>query len=490
MNRAQLSNAHGGRHSLASETGAALVFALLGLLALTVLGLSLTGLGIAATTATVNERDTVEALAIADAGIAHAKKLILWKEWASLNQFLQNDAGANAGDACTGDELVDAPASPLPTGYPTDAADFVPEAGRPFGRGSYRVFVCDDDETDIDLSTTPPTQNFDPNVDVNHRILVRSIGTGPTGATAAIELVVAAQELPAVIVNGGLNVPGSPNINGGGGAVHANGPLEIEGNPCAQQYYAAVATITVEGNSVGTGAGCSSVDLDVRPESAPLNLPVLTADTYKAMADYWLENDGTARNPATGLAIPLPLGWSWSNAAKTWSSNSNIPQGTYWVNANVVVGGSPGTVATPLPLTLLATLSIDIGGSPKTVPDLIVSGIGILPVGISAIAGTDLKMAGNSSQGFTGIYYAAHQLNVAGSPTVNGQLLAFNAADTPYLPGNTNKVPLDASGLMVLTGSPTVNFSGGGIASTRGVAWRECRASTADPCGPLWGGNP
>jgi hypothetical protein len=112
-----------------------------------------------------------------------------------------------------------------------------------------------------------------------------------------------------------------------------------------------------------------------------------------------------------------------------------------------------------------------------------------VPTGISALAETDLMLRGSSSQGFTGIYYAGHQVDIQGSPTVNGQVLASNLADTTYPPANRNLVTLNASGQMVITGSPVINYAGSGIVATVPLAWRECRGSNPNnPCGPLWGG--
>jgi hypothetical protein len=464
-----------------NDEGVSLIVALFGVVLLTILGVGLTSLGTMATVSTVNERDAAETFAIADAGIAHARKLMLWQEWPDLNRFLQNGNGT----ACDGDELSAAPAGVLPTGYPTAVANFIPAAGRPFGRGQYRVFVCDDHLTDLDV--TSGTLDLDPNSDVNKRILVRSVGTGPDGATTAVELVIGAQDLPAVIVNGPLTVPGGPNITGNGGSIHANGALDLQGDACTSLYYASVGSVSVSGSSVGSGSTCSNAGLDTRPDSAPLPVPVMSADTYKPQATYWLENNGTIINGQTGAAIASLPGWSFSNMI--WSSGTNIPAGTYWVNANVVMGGSPGSAASPRPITILSKYSIDIGGSPTTVPHLIITGPGQVPVGIAALAETDLMLRGSSSQGFTGIYYAGHQVDIQGSPTVNGQVLASNLADTTYPPANRNLVMLNASGQMVITGSPTINYAGSGIVATVPLAWRECRGSNPNnPCGPLWGG--
>jgi hypothetical protein len=466
-----------------NDEGVSLIVALFGIVLLTVLGVGLTSLGTMATVSTVNERDAAETLAIADAGIAHARKLILWKEWPTLDVFLQNGGGT----ACDGDELADPPAT-APAGYPAALADFIPAAGRPFGRGSYRVFVCDDHLTDVNLATG--LLDVNPDADVNRRVLLRAVATGPNGATAAVELVIGAQDLPAVIVNGPLIVAGHPQINGAGGSVHANGDLSLDGNPCAHMYYSSVETVSISGNSVGSGATCSSANLDTRPDSPPLPIPEMDPDTYKAQATFWLEDNGTIYNGQTGAVIPSLPGWNWSNGQKRWSGGTNIAAGTYWVNANVSIGGSPGSPGSPLPLTILSKYSIDVSGNPDTVPHLMVSGPGMVPTGLSMLAGTDLEITGDSTQTINSIYYARHQVEIHGTPTINGQVLAANLADTPYPPGNTNLVVLNADGEMTISGTPTINFNGSGLVSTVPLSWRECRANPDpnNPCGPLWGG--
>lgn len=79
---------------------------------------------------------------------------------------------------------------------------------------------------------------------------------------------------------------------------------------------------------------------------------------------------------------------------------------------------------------------------------------------------------------------------MSGSPTLQGQLVAANAADTWY-PEPTNShyshnniVPLDHSGRMALTGNPTVTYNGSGLFAARALSWRECRGTdAAQPCG-------
>jgi hypothetical protein len=305
-----------------------------------------------------------------------------------------------------------------------------------------------------------------------------------------VELVMGAQDLPAVIVNGPLRVPGNPQVTGIGGSIHSNGDLFLDGNSCASMYFSSAGSVDVSGNSVGTGAGCSSASLDTRPDSAPFPIPLLDPDTYKAQATFWLENNGTIRDGQTGAVIASLPGWNYNNGQKVWTGGTQIPSGTYWVDGNVSIQGSPGSPASPLSLTLLAKYSIDVGGSPYSVPNLTITGPGMMPVGLSMLAGTDLKLTGDSTQTFNSVYYAGHQVGISGTPVINGQILAANLADSTYPPGTMNIVTLNAAGEMVLSGTPSINFGGGGLVSTVPLSWRECRSNPDpnNPCGALFGG--
>lgn len=470
---------------LGGEQGVALVFVLIMLSVMTMIGLGITGIGMVATTVTVNAGETAGALAIADAGIAHARRLIMWQEWPSPNVFLQNVGGV----ACDGDELSAVPPG-APAGYPSLAADLIPQAGVAFGGGTYQVFVCDDHVTDVDPTTF--ALDVDPNTDVNRRIIVRSIGTGANGATATVEQIFGSGDIPAVLINGNVLAQGNTSFTGAGGAVHGNGNVAVAGNTCAG-YYSAVGGTTVTGGSVSS---CSGGPVDLRPDSPPINMPDLQPGTYKLQATIWLENNNTCftHDPLTDVTAPMScaaLGWSYHAGSSTWTGGSSILAGSYWINGNVDLTGSPGSPSAPLFLTILAEGWVDISGSPDTTPALSVAGLGPTNVGISVIAGTDIKMRGTATQVGGALYYARHQVDLAGTPEINGQLMAFNQADTAFPVGTgTNLVQLNAAGQMVITGNANVNFAGNGAQSMRALSWRECRAGAGggDPCGPLWGG--
>jgi hypothetical protein len=464
------------------ERGTALFIAIMGVAMVMLLGLAITGLGLVASTVTGNERESQEAVAIADAGISHAKRLILWQEWGSFNQFLQNVGGV----ACDGDELSQVPAAPLPPGYPAAPADFIPAAGRNFGGGQYRVAVCDDHSTDVDPTTA--ILDVDPNADVNRRILVRSTGTAPNGASATVELLVETVDMPAVITNADLLVIGNPRAMGAGGSFHSNQDITLQGNACAQQFFSSTGQATVSGGSPGGGAACTPGALDVRPDSPPINIPSLLPIDYKPLADYWLRSDGRIYDMATMVVLcaappcggATQLAWTWDTAFKRWSNGPNIRQGTYYADGNIELASTFGS--STFRLTLMAEGFINVSGNPTTRPDL------VLPTGreIAMLAGTDVRLQGTSSVVFQGIYYARQQLDISGNPLINGQLLALNAGDVAYPnPGQAanNIVPL-AAGYMVISGSPLINFTGNGLQSARGRAWRECRGvDAANPCG-------
>jgi hypothetical protein len=481
------------RIRMRGNRGAAMIFTVLALGVLTVLGFGITTLGVVALHTSGNEREVSEVLGVADAGISHAKRLILWQDWGSFDQFLQRGDGA----ACNADETAGTPLvgpsatyTPLAAMYPTNAADFIPAAGRAFGTGqSYVVQICDDHLTDIDPTTG--ILDTDPNHDANRRIRVRSRGNGRNGASATIEVIIGAADTPAVIVNGDLEVKGNPTASGAGGAIHANGDLTLTGNPCAQQYFSSVDSIANGSNAEG-GPTCTNAAADTRPNSDPINLPLLSASMYKDQATYWLTSNGKIMHKpmSTWVEInPIPTGSllvNWSaqigGQQREWRANGDVPPGTYYVDANVVINGNLGASGA-IALTVLTEGFYKVTGNPMTTPHLTVPWRGAIAV----IAGTDISLSASFSNPSSGLYYARHQLDVAGSPVINGQLIALNEADTPYptTSNQTNNPVQLTGGRMELTGSPTINYAGNGLFYARLLSWRECRdLAPGDPNGP------
>lgn len=481
------------------ERGASLIFTLLSLSMVTVLGLGLTSVAMSSVAQATAESQTTEALAIADAGIEHGKQLVLWQDWQTLNGFLQR--GDAAG--CSFDELAGAPVMLLPAGYPTAAADFIPSTGRAFAQGSYYVELCDNHSRE--QVAPAPNTNDDPNTDVDKTILMRSVGFGPRGSRAAVELTLGASPMPAVVVEGNLEVKGNPTVTGPAGSIHANGTLELSGNPCTHVFYASVAG-TTESGSVGGGTACTAADVDSRPFSPRLNIPKLDPFTVARQAqaagitvytligkDAVAPNGSTPCNANAGCAytgLPagpagsgivstltllgsIPSGWSFANNGKTWTSKGNTQAGTYFIVGNAdIMANTQGMSEPNAALSILAMGSITANGNPSIVPHATVPFIGP----ILMIAGFDLDLGATFDAAYEGLFYARHQLDIKGGPTLNGQVIALNEADAVY---ETKNPVTRVSGVMVISGNPTINYSGNGLNSVRALTWRECRGQWA-----------
>ncbi len=482
-----------------NEHGMALVTAMVTLLMVTVLGVALTSVGVVSVTVANNDRENVEALAIADAGITHAKALLLNQVW--INGY---DPLLVSGDgtACNLDEFATEPAG-ASSPYPP-AGELIPAAGRAFPAGNafggrYEVRLCDDNA----LESTLPTPDANANHDVNGRLLARSRGIGRNGAETTIEAVFKDRALPALVVNGNLRINGNPSVMGSAGGIHANGDLDIDGTTaCAEQYYEAVGTI--EGDADG-GPACVSGGAPALPGVDPLPIPKLEPSTFKAVADFLLVNLGAGHRiycgPANTLAacagstLATPIlyvanppanpdtGWAIGNCAGTpcWKANGSILSATYYTDMNMLISGSPGSIASPVAVTLIAQGWVDISGNPSLRPKL------MSPMTYAIVAGTDLEITGTlGTNAYEGLYYARDQINFSGDPEVSGLVVGGNFDDGKWPAGTgSNLVPRDADGYVSVSGNVLITYNGNAGWNALAIqAWRECRGpDPANPCG-------
>jgi hypothetical protein len=492
-----LPEVHADRHR--GERGVSMIFTLLSLSMVTLVGLTLASVGLSSLGMATAESETSEALSIADAGIEHAKQLVLYQDWPDLNVFLQRGNGTH----CDADELEDVPNGPLPLLYPpagSGAANFIPRQGRVFAQGRYFVALCDNHTVESSRPIGSPYYNTQPNVDADKVIYARSVGYGPRGSRAAVELTLGAAAMPAVVVEGNLEVKGNPTVTGPAGSIHANGELELSGNPCTHVYYASTGG-TVESGNVQGGANCTANDVDSRPFSPPINIPRYTPQQIAQWAVQEgrqvirLKADGTVANWATGAPMPTPLNWNYSSGGNniTWSINAPTTPGILYIEANVNVGGNvslqtavPTNPRPPVPLTLLVAGTIKATGTPRMEPGLSNATVPFTQTPLKYIgpvlfmAGHDLSLGADfTDETYQGLFYAVQQLDVAGNPDIFGQLIALNDGDTYYPTtcnngNNCNPVPLQ-NGKMVISGNPTINYNGNGLDTVKALTWRECR---------------
>jgi hypothetical protein len=358
--------------------------------------------------ATGNQERATRALHVADAGMAHAVSLLRASPLKSLS-FTRILRGA---DNLIGTAAERADDSLFINYAGLAAGDQIPLAGKVFQGSTYFVSVRDDP---IDGDANAAT-------DLNGRVLLRCRSLMPDGSTAEVAAIVGAVPMPGIAADGNLAFAGNPDILGPCGGVHSNGNVSSTGGgPTIGTQ--ATATGTVTGNW-SLPDGSAAPKLGGRP---PIDIPDLSPATYCAGADYNLTAAGQMINTATGLPVPLVgTGWTYTAGTLTWTQAGAPgipPDGTYCVTGNAWVTGIVGSAATPKPMSIIASGSIRIEGTPVLVPDH--------PDNILALAGGDIYLAGNAAGGvnnYSGLIYAGAQCIALGNFSMSGQLMCANGA--------------------------------------------------------------
>jgi hypothetical protein len=349
-----------------------------------------------------NQEQATRAVHIADAGVAHAVSLLRGSPLKSLSytRILKgsDNVAGNADDS-------------LFINYAGLAAgDQIPLAGKAFDGGSYVVSIRDD----------PSDGDANAATDLNGRVLVRCWATATSGAAAEVAAIVAAIPMPGLAADGNLAFAGGPTINGACGTAHANGNLSSTGGGPTVGISAS-ATGTVTGNW-DLPDGTSAPKLNGQP---PIDIPDLNPATYCAGANFNLTAAGLVVNTATGLPV-IGSGWVYTALNQTWTLTGAAglpPAGTYCVTGNAYVQGAVGTSAAPKQMSIIASGSIRIEGTPYMTPSQ--------PDGILALAGGDVYLAGNAAAGatnYSGMIYAGAQCLATGTFALSGQLLCANGA--------------------------------------------------------------
>jgi hypothetical protein len=324
------------------------------------------------------------------------------------------------------DNVIGTADDSLLIGWGLAAQDQIPLAGQAYQGHTYFVTIRDDT---ADTDGNPAT-------DMNGRIRVRCRAVTAEGATAEVDAIIGSAPMPAVATDGNLTFGNSNVIAGECGGVHANGNLSsVGGGP----------TISGQATSTGTTSGnwrrpdgTVAPSLSGQPEVV---IPDLNPMNFCAGADYTLlAGGGGILNTATGLlAAPGTGGWTWDAVTQTWvgTGTPTLPApGTYCAQANVRLTGNVGSAAVPKSVSILATGSIRVEGTPYIQPDH--------ADGILLMAGGDIYLAGNNTTGamnYQGLVYAAAQCTALGNAKMFGQLLCANAAQpvgaTEWTAGNS-----------------------------------------------------
>lgn len=155
------------------------------------------------------------------------------------------------------------------------------------------------------------------------------------------------------------------------------------------------------------------------------------------------------------------------NDGPTSSTNPSTPNG-----GHVVLTGNVGSNGTPLNVTILATGSIEISGTPNMTANVVNLNTPLLPpfvrINLLLAAVEDVKVNGdnNSSISFTGVSYAGEQVELSGSGDINGQVIALSNPHVAGSPVGYNNI----SGSFDLT----LN-NGNSVGNIRLFSWRQIK---------------
>ena len=440
------------RRAGTNERGSALVGVLLLLLMMSALAAALGVNGQTETLISRNQRSAAQARAAAEAGLNHAVEVATtyvfqWKANGFNSPTEAIDALLSGPDGSTGTALTDADNTSLGARAGIDAAIAIPLGARLTIAGGinaeYEAFVMDDD------ADAPDEPTGDPYHDENETLIVRATGYAQDNTTVVLEARLAPLPLPAVATNGDLEL-GSVTIVGATGGAHSNGDMLV-GN--AQVIGEVTAAGDYDGPDDGSVSGTGG--------AAPLSLPDVRASDYRAHADYILNSAGEMTDGAGTLICVATdkkgCDW-WDYKPGEWSYNSNAPgsDGTYYVEGDVKMTGSPGSKGNPKELTIIAEGSIDVSGSPDIMPDAL---------DLLFVTDGDLDVTGSITTHGPGQILVHEQIRLSGSPFLDVQITVENATSVdPLVQANS------------IGGSAVLVYDGGlatGLLSVSG--WRDIR---------------
>lgn len=356
-----------------------------------------------------NREQATRAVHVAEAGVNHALGLLRGSlRNRSFSTILKGADGLTATAANQADDT-------LFINWPgLSAGDQIPLAGQNYQGHTYFVFVTDD----------PADTDLDPKADMNGRVKLRCRAVTSDGATTEVEAIVGAIPQPGILTDGNLSLGNSNVVAGACGGVHANGDVSsTAGGPIIGTQVSA--TGTVNGNYLLP----NNTPAPELPFQDAIPIPDLNPATYCAGADFTMLLIGGVPNWRTGAAAPVPgtpPGWVWDAAIQTFRGTGTplLPAaGTYCVQGNAWLAGNTGSAATPKNLSIIATGSIRVDGTPYIRPDD--------PDNILLLAGGDIFIAGNNTSGvdnYQGMVYAGAQCSAQGNAKMFGQMVCANGA--------------------------------------------------------------
>jgi len=309
------------------------------------------------------------------------------------------------------------------------------------GQFEYQVEIFDDDDPALYGGALTADQlaamaeDGDPATNINERMILRVTGLGPNGTIVRVgrilESVGTPQSTttttitnPALLVAGDLAISGSIDVAGNRGNIHANGNVSLSGGG-----YSISGDLTAAGTLTGDTSNVGGVAGGGRPN---VNVPDINANDYFDLATHILRADGTMTTQAGAPACSLAnCGWSFSGGSWHLTGNGNgaANSGTFFVEGNATISGNPNAGGTgqnrvALPLSVIATGSIEVTGTPTLRPH---NGLAL-----QFVTNGDLRIAGNADFDNTiveGQSLVREQIMISGNPDLRGQIIVQNVTD-------------------------------------------------------------
>ena len=391
-------------------------------------------------------RNTVSAAqshAAAESGLNHAVELTI----PNLQQFVANGFPSVSAaitvllagpDGLTGTPATDADNGSLENlGIPRPPAVLALGAANGV---TYEARIFDDDDPARGTALTAADiarigEDNDPTTDANSTLAIQAIGYALDNTTVTLEstLVNNTTQLPAIVTGGDLIISGNPDILGSQGGVHANGCLDIPGNPNIAQQATASGAYTISGSpTIGGVSGGGHATVPVPP---------VNAIDYRPNADFILTSGGRMTgqmgnvicDASADSAACQASGYDWVYlGVNGWSAEGNgVTAGTYYVEGEVSISGNHGTAADPW-ATVIAEGSIQTSGVSNIAPDT---------PELLFVTDGDLTFSGDPGTYLTvaGAILVHEQLELAGDPTVSGRIIVEDAGGKATSKKKTNK---------------------------------------------------
>src|SRR5688572_1235403 len=303
----------------------------------------------------------------------------------------------------------------LLVGYPPLGDSLsIPAIGRVVsGAGRYYVTIIDD----------PLETDGLPFLDTNRRVLLSCRGVSASGASAEVKVVVSNFTLPALAVDGDVEIASAINTTSTGacGGIHANGDISGGG------------TTTVAPPAVVTATGAITHNLNGIATAGVARLPIPDLNPSDFCGFTGAKHIGTGASSFVWKPGSLPL------------AGHTAPV-TYCVTGNVEVQADFGSPAAPANVTVIASGSIELGGKKIFMK-------AAHPDGIVLMAGGDVDLQGDA--GFEGMIYAGGQCYISGKPTITGQFLCKNRSPHPGI----DYVQLASGTGLLISGDATFTFT-------------------------------